>query len=779
MIFRLFVPLLALACPVLAQDRFVPDIAANVTRPWTGKDFWANPAEDWHLAKGRFENSFSGGNRSVVLLTAGLGADPEPFTLRFHIDQISFELFGEGFVGFQAGLRGDSGDFREAAISGTGFCAGIDFTGRPFIGNPSAAGDPLPLPLRGLVLELKGQPADGGRYDLSLLVQGEAGKIIQSTSAKVDASWLPGLVAMTTSTQAPPAVDLAAARPRQLRPIAQTRKGEGRFAFSKLELAGGKVTRHPERAFGPILWTTYTLDNDGTLCLLAQAAPFARDERIEGRLMLPGRDPQFAKLDPVSRSARFRVLGMDPTKETPYEVLMAGDSYKGIVRPAPTGRPLRMVSMSCNDATGFPHPGLVANVAAQSPDFITFHGDQIYEAVGGYGLVYDHRPGDRAVISYLRKYAMHGWTWRDLLKDTPSITLPDDHDVFHGNLWGAGGEQADISKGYGSFAQDSGGYKMSPEFVNAVHRTQTGNLPDPADPSPCRSGISVYFTRLAWGPLDFVILADRQFKSAPKGLWPEAKIENGWPRNLEWNARSAPEIEDSSLLGERQEAYLARWSKSPAKGSKFRIAISQSPFCAPQTLPVATTSDADVPGLEVYPPGGYAPDDEPKPDFDTNGWPREARATALKLLADAHAVHITGDQHLGSTGQYGLEEWRDGPWWISSPAIANVWPRRWMPATEGKNKRTGDPKWTGDYEDAFGNLITIHAVANPHDIDREPARLFDRAVGYSVTRWDPATGRVQMENWPYWASPEKAAPDNQPYPGWPVTIEPESGKRVD
>jgi alkaline phosphatase D len=776
---RLLLPLLVLSTAVPAQDTVVPDIPANLTRPWTGRDFWANPAEDWHVAKGRLENTFSGGNRHVVLLTAELTPAAAPFTVRAMLDQISFELFGEGFAGFQAGLRGESGDFRESAISGNGFAAGIDFTGRPFIGSTKATGDPLPLPLRGMVLELKGAPDGPDRYQLTLLVQDATGKILRTVNAPAHASWLPGLISLTASTQPPAAVDLATARPAKVGPIPQLRQGEGRFGFSKLAFSGAKFARHPERAFGPILWTTYTWDNDGTLCLLVQAAAFARGEKQEATLALPGRDPFSAALDPVSRTARFRVLKLDPAKEMPYEVTLAGDSFKGTLRSAPAGRPLKIASLSCNDATGFPHAELVENVRAQAPDFITFHGDQIYEGIGGYGLIYDHRPGDRPVLSYLRKYAMHGWTWRDILRDTPSVTLPDDHDVFHGNLWGAGGDAANVTKGYGNFAQDSGGYKMSVEFVNAVHRTQTGNLPDPADPSPCRSGISVYFTRHAWGPLDFVILADRQFKTAPKGALPDANIENGWPQSLAWDAKTGTAAGDVHLLGTRQEAYLARWARSPAKGAKFRIALSQSPFCAPQTLPKAMRSDAGVPDLPVLKPGQHAPDDEPKPDYDTNGWPQAPRLKALELLAEAKAVHITGDQHLGSTGQYGLKGWGDGPWWISSPATANVWPRRWMPAEAGKNRRPGAPAWTGDFTDGFGNLMSIHAVANPHDIDREPARLFDRAVGYTLTTWDPATGKVRLENWPYTASPAKPAPDHQPYAGWPVVIDPASGKRVE
>lgn len=56
---------------------------------------------------------------------------------------------------------------------------------------------------------------------------------------------------------------------------------------------------------------------------------------------------------------------------------------------------------------------------------------------------------------------MHGWTWRELLRDIPSVTIPDDHDVFHGNIWGDGGKLAEISSGFNSDAQDSGGYTIT------------------------------------------------------------------------------------------------------------------------------------------------------------------------------------------------------------------------------------------------------------------------------------------------------------------------------
>lgn len=759
-------------------DRVEPVIAPQVERPWPGADFWANPAEDWELRNGRLENRFSGGNRNMVLLTAELGEAREPFTLRATVDQVSFETRGEGYVGFEVGRLGKFDDYRDSAIHGSGLPVGIRFDGRLMIGSTTEASQKVEMPLRNLLLELRAEPAGGGLFQCTLRATDGTGRQLARLSAPVHESRLRGLVALMATTQLPGKIDTTKVRPANPKPLADKRGDEGRFAFSGLDLSGGRVIARPERAFGPILWTTYTLDNDGVLRLLVQGAAFSRSSEIEAKLDLPGREPLLAELAPNSRTALFRVRNVPTDRDTPFTVTLAGGTWEGTIRALPRSGPVTIASLSCNDSTGFPHNDLVANVAAQKPDLITFHGDQIYEGIGGYGLIYDQKPNDRALLSYLRKYAMHGWTWRELLRDRPSITIPDDHDVFHGNLWGAGGEPSDVSQGFGNPSQDSGGYKMSVEFVNAVHRSQAGNLPEPADPAPCRSGMSVYFTRFAFGPLDIAVLADRQFKSAPRDLLPEAEIENGWPANLRWDPKTQAAHPEAELLGPRQEAFLRRWARTPAAGTRFRVAISQSPWCAPQTLPKDIHHDRHVPSLPVYKPGEYAPDDEPKPDFDTNGWPQEKRDLALGLLAEAKAVHITGDQHLGTTGRYGIEKWNDGPWWISSPAIANVWPRRWMPSTPGKNRRSGDPEWLGDFKDGFGNRFTLQAVANPFDIEREPARLFDRAVGYAVVTFDPAAGEVTLANWPYWASPSKPEPDNRPYPGWPIVIDPAGGNRV-
>lgn len=749
----------------------------SVIRPWPGPELWANPAEDWVIRAGRAENTFAGGNRNLTVLTAELTGKAAPFTIRCRVDQISPTSPLPGFVGFQVGVAAASGDYREAAVMGTGMSAGIKTDGTLFINDALGTGAKIPTPFSMVTLELKGEPTAGDLYRLSLVATNASGESLGSVSTEAHSSWLTGLVSFTVSSKLPPVLELNRPRPAVVPPIAQERGGSLRVAFERLLIAGDKVAAQPSHRFGPIWWVTQAPSNDGSLRLLVQAAPFGRAEKLDVALILDGKPHSSTQLEASSRTARFRIRNVDLSVPHTYEVTLDGTSFKGTIRAIPKGRPVTLAALSCNDSTGFPHSDLVANVAAHQPDMLAFLGDQIYEGVGGYGCLMDQQQNERALVCYLRKFALHGWTWRELLKDIPAVTLPDDHDVFHGNLWGSGGKLADVSHGYGNSAQDSGGYKMSPEFVNVVHTTQTGNLPIPVDPAPSDNQISVYFTQWQYGPLDMAILADRQFKSPARDLLPDGRIENGWPKNPTYYTSPPPDNPAAQLLGLRQEAFLARWAAKPDPSTPIRLVLSQSPWAAPQTLPAAVQSDSDVPNMKNFKPGEYAPDDRPKPDFDTNGWPQGKRNLALKSMKEAGALHVTGDQHLGSTGQYGLADFRDGPWWISTPAIANIWPRRWMPATKGANPRPGAPRETGDFKDGFGNHITIAAVANPFDIEREPSRLFDRAVGYAILTCDPAKGLVTLANWPYWASPAKPAPDNTPYPGWPITIHPKSGTR--
>ncbi len=62
--------------------------------------------------------------------------------------------------------------------------------------------------------------------------------------------------------------------------------GVGTFWFADWQVAGGKVTAHDERAFGPILFSQYTLSG-GTLKMTAQMPPLGSDDTQEVRLEDP------------------------------------------------------------------------------------------------------------------------------------------------------------------------------------------------------------------------------------------------------------------------------------------------------------------------------------------------------------------------------------------------------------------------------------------------------------------------------------------------------------
>ncbi|HCC70438.1 MAG TPA: hypothetical protein DEQ09_04715 [Bacteroidales bacterium] len=147
-----------------------------------------------------------------------------------------------------------------------------------------------------------------------------------------------------------------------------------------------------------------------------------------------------------------------------------------------------------------------------------------------------------------------------------------------------------------------------------------------------------------------------------------------------------------------------------------------------------------------------------------NGWPQTGRNRAISKLRKAFATHISGDQHLGSTVQYGIDNWKDAGYAIVSPATGCIWTRRWHPPMAGKNRKEEWPGNFGDFEDGFGNKITVLAVANPHKTVVEPIRHNELSTGYSVVKFKRDTRDIELSNWPYYAGPE----NGEPFPFWPV-----------
>lgn len=466
---------------------------------------------------------------------------------------------------------------------------------------------------------------------------------------------------------------------------------------------------------------------DGVLKLSAQLYPLYPEEtrtvRLEFRRDGEWQEAARQDVNDIGWSTTFRVEGWDAAQEIPYRLRHGDDAaFAGTIRRDPGDkREVVLAALSCNsskDRGG--RARMVANLLHQDPDLLFFAGDQSY----------DHREHTAAWLAWGRQF-------RDVLRDRPCITIPDDHDVGQPNLWGESGKQAKLS------GAADGGYLLDADYVKMVERQQTAHLPDPVDPAPVGQGIGVYFTRLKLGGVDFAIIEDRKFKSGPAGKIPQQGPRPDHIRNPEYDPQSI-NLPGLELLGERQLAFLDRWADD-RQGVAMKAVLSQTGFCGA----------AHIHGRE---------DNRLHADLDSNGWPQDGRDAALRLIRRAGAVHIGGDQHLGTVVQHGIDDFGDGPWAFVVPAIVNNYYSRWWSPEGGAAGANHDPQnplpWTGDYRDGFDNRITMHAYANP---DSESF-----GGGYGLVRFDKQGQTITFECWPRGA--DATAADAKQFTGWPITV---------
>ncbi len=479
-----------------------------------------------------------------------------------------------------------------------------------------------------------------------------------------------------------------------------------------------------------VAFALYTQDR-GVLKLTAQLYPLKPGEAREARLEFQreGTWTEAAKV-PLSMpgwSAHFRIEKWDATKDVPYRVRHGEQAmFEGLIRRDPADKDVIVVAnMSCNSSrTTGQRPEIIENLKAQNPDLLFFAGDQTYRHT-------EHTAG----------WIEFGLQFRELMRDRPTIAIPDDHDVGHPNLWGENGKL--------SLRKDNadGGYFYPVEYVNQVQRQQSWHLPDPADPPAVERGITVYFTSLRVGGVDFAILEDRKFKSGPEGKIPQMGPRPDHINDPNYDPKSI-DLPGLQLLGERQEKFLRAWGQDWT-GSVMKAVLSQTAFCGAVHL---HGKDAD----------------RLLADLDCNGWPQTPRNRALEEVRRAWAVHLCGDQHLAVVVKNGIEEFGDAPYGFTSPALVNtIYGRWWHPLDEkpGPNPVPGSPlPWTGDFKDGLGNKISMLAYANPPDINDEK----QRADGYGIAKFDKKKRTITFECWPRFSDAKQG--DKAQFPGWPITV---------
>lgn len=485
--------------------------------------------------------------------------------------------------------------------------------------------------------------------------------------------------------------------------------------ISHFQAAGQLLTIRPHRRFGPIWWTQYIVSS-GVLRLQVQFAPIelpsvdnsksssTSSGEVTLSLLSNANKNRWTEVRtvPLHRetwTALF-VIGLSQwttTTHTQYAVttMWNGRKYRwaGLIRPEPIKktRSFRLAVFSCDRGYTFPNAELTKHVRnVVRPHMLFFAGDQIYENMGNYGVpkrtVYSTAKHILYVqrLDFLYKYARFGWMWRKVLRRTPAIILPDDHDVYHPNLWGAGGIRVPRGK-----TIEHGGYLMSGQFVSAVQRMQSGNFPPLQDTfarntRPNRTlplGIRPLYTAVIYGGISFAVLEDRKFKIGP----------------LRFSSLRARRTgKRGALLGTQQERFVKNWcgDKTPLSIEPsnddlktIRVALSQTIFGA-----LSTHAGPDLRRHSYI--------------YDTGAWPLRARARIVRLLSRCGALSIHGDQHLGMLAHLGVRKQHDGNIAFMVPGTANGWPRAWWPNGPFENN-------TGSFLDQAGNPVDVIAVANP------------------------------------------------------------------
>ncbi len=485
-----------------------------------------------------------------------------------------------------------------------------------------------------------------------------------------------------------------------------------------------------------ICFALYTVHNN-ILKLTAQLYPLTEGEDRTVRLEIKkdGKWSKIAEAKVIERgwTATFRVEKWDSTRDIEYRVAHGKEAfYEGLVRKDPVDKDTIVVAAFTGNSVFAGHGGnipktdIVKNIKKLKPDLLFFSGDQVY----------DHRRHYAAWLNFGRDFG-------EIIANTPTVTIPDDHDVGQANLWGAGGKKSNTGAGH------DGGYFMPVEYVKDVERAQTSHLPDPFDPTPIKRGIGVYYTALTVGRISFAIIEDRKFKSGPSGLVPKMGPRPDHIRDPKYDPKTV-DVPGAVLLGDRQLKFLRHWA-ADWRGADMKAVLSQTVFANVATIHGGKTNRLHA-------------------DMDSNGWPQTGRNKALREIRQGFAVMICGDQHLGTIVQHGVDDWNDAGYSFCVPSIANLYLRWWAPLKPGKNRVKGAPDYTGEFLEGFGNKITVWAAANP-GARKNNDRLTTRSAGFGVVKFNRKTREITLECWP--RNIDITSPGAKQYPGWPKTIKQE------
>lgn len=698
----------------------------------------------------------------------------------------------DGFAGFLIGAGQDHLDWQAASlISGTpgtggGLMATIDFGGNHALrirdNNDNSAGlKEAPVFPNLQITQPAQRPKNAAAFVLSLEIipTDDAHCTLRLSSWNSDESRLLSAVELSEVSS-----DLLQGN---LALVANGGKRGAELSFEDWQIGGPRLAQHTERSFGPIAGTLYA-HSAGKLKVAVQLIPQGMHGQAVPADMMVGiqkkdtagswhsiTQPKAVSSDDYhtlfiiddwsgNQSAELRACfkDLDGTHHTyPFNIIPEpaageqidigtfscfGSMAQYAQRPFDAPKPDEVLIGRWTKANVYhPYAETVSKAQQQDADIFFFTGDQFYE----------NRPtapdgGPNPLEDYLYKFLLWHWAFQDITANYPSILQTDDHDVFHGDLFGEdkiGNTQTD----------QHGGYQRSRAFVNMIHKTMTSQNPDTLEPTPSpRSGLTNYYTRFEYGDVSFFVLEDRKFK---KG----AKSEDA----------DYPE----TYLGELQLQHLRDWCETPMPG-KRKVLVAQTIYAA---------MSLDATGNLPY-------------DWDVNALYIEERNEIVQMLGEAKVVILSGDQHLCTFSRLGYAthndkskpiqatEYANGPYQFCAPPGGNVFWRWFWPnaALRELTQPESDISYIGGFRDFFGNPFTMLAVVNPERIDlqtnmtrirlsvtqEEAAKgathhyRTNKGDGFGMMRFNSADQAMTVEAWPVYGEGQ--------YPGFPQVVSYES-----
>ena len=238
-------------------------------RVWIGNDIWANPMEDWRVADGAAECQTSGGDRNLHLITHELTNPRGSLAMSVLVRQVESRK-QDGGVGFRIGIQSEINEHRSNCFSRGGINAGL-IDGQMILGRKRA---PAQADLtKDVKLTLEGRAAEG-RYELTLTAHDARGKEVGRLRETVASDVILGNIALVNNFDP------------------KLNKGQGaRYRFNDWSVGGDAFSVSPERKFGPILWSMYSLsdsrgDEGFVMKISALTGPLGNDDNKDVELLV-------------------------------------------------------------------------------------------------------------------------------------------------------------------------------------------------------------------------------------------------------------------------------------------------------------------------------------------------------------------------------------------------------------------------------------------------------------------------------------------------------------